>query len=57
LESRGWLFPNDAIIVRLVGEMVLGQNDEWSLNQRHMQLEGVQTVRDTAPTRLPAMAR
>jgi hypothetical protein len=33
------------------------RNDEWSLNQRYMQLEGLQTVSDTAPTRLPAVAR
>ena len=34
--------------------MMLEQNDEWSLNRRYMQLEGLQTVSDTAPTRLPA---
>ena len=51
------IFPNDASIVRLVGAMMLEQNDEWSLNRRYMQLEGLQTVSDTAPTRLPAVAR
>jgi len=51
------IFPNDASIVRLVGAMLLEQNDEWSLNRRYMQLEGLQTVGDTAPTRLPAVAR
>jgi putative transposase len=51
------IFPNDASIVRLVGAMLLEQNDEWSLNRRYMQLEGLQTVSDTAPTRLPAVAR
>lgn len=34
------IFPNDASIVRLVGAMMLEQNDEWSLNRRYMQLEG-----------------
>lgn len=48
------IFPNDASIVRLVG---LEQNDEWSLNRRYMQLEGLQSLSDTAPTRLPAVAR
>ncbi len=43
------IFPNDAAIVRLVGAMMLEQNDEWALNRRYMQL--------TAPTRLPAVAR
>lgn len=51
------IFPNNASIVRLVGAMVMEQNDEWSLNRRYMQLEGLQTVSDTAPTRLPAVAR
>jgi putative transposase len=44
-------------IVRLVGAMMLEQNDEWSLNRRYMRLEGLQTVSDAAPTRLPAVAR
>jgi putative transposase len=30
------IFPNDASIVRLVGTMMLEQNDEWSLNRRYM---------------------
>jgi len=51
------IFPNDASITRLVGAMMLEQNDEWSLNRRYMQLEGLQTLSDTAPTRLPAVAR
>jgi len=39
------IFPNDASITRLVGAMMLEQNDESSLNRRYMQLEGLQTVR------------
>ena len=35
----------------------LEQNEEWSLNRRYTQLEGLQTVSETAPTRLPAVAR
>ncbi len=41
----------------LVGAMMLEQNDEWSLNRRYMQLEGLQTLSDTVPTRLSAVAR
>jgi hypothetical protein len=51
------IFPNDASITRLVGAMMLEQNDEWSLNRRYMQLEGLQTLCDTVPTRLSAVAR
>lgn len=51
------IFPNEAAIVRLVGAMMLEQNDEWSLQRRYMQLEGLQALSDTAPTRLPAVAR
>ena len=51
------IFPNDASITRLVGAMMLEQNDEWSLNRRYMELEGLQTLSDTVPTRLAAVAR
>jgi putative transposase len=51
------IFPNDAAITRLVGAMLLEQNDEWCLNRRYMQLEGLQSLSDTAPTRLPAIQR
>lgn len=51
------IFPNDASITRLAGAMMLEQNDEWSLNRRYMQLEGLQTLSDTAPPRLAAVAR
>jgi len=51
------IFPNDASITRLVGAMMLEQNDEWSLNRRYMQLEGLQTLTDTVPTRLSAVPR
>jgi len=51
------IFPNDAAIIRLVGAMMLEQNDEWALNRRYMQLEALQSLSDTVPTRLPAVAR
>jgi putative transposase len=51
------IFPNEGAITRLVGAMMLEQNDEWSLNRRYMTLEGLQALSDTPPTRLPAVAR
>jgi putative transposase len=51
------IFPNDAAIIRLVGAMMLEQNDEWALNRRYMQLEALQSLTDTVPTRLSAVAR
>ena len=46
-----------SVVKARIVAMLLEQNDEWSLNRRYMQLEGLQTVSDTAPTRLPAVAR
>jgi putative transposase len=49
--------PSDASITRLAGAVMMEQNDEWSLNRRYMQLEGLQTLSATLPTRLSAVAR
>jgi putative transposase len=35
------IFPNEASIVRLVGAVLLEQNDEWQLQHRYMQAEGM----------------
>jgi putative transposase len=51
------IFPNDKAITRLVGAMLLEQNDEWALTRRYMTLEGLQSLSDTAPARLPAVTR
>ncbi len=40
------IFPNDPAIVRLVGALLLEQNDEWQLQRRYMQLEGLGVVSD-----------
>lgn len=36
-----WWGSNDGAIARLVGAMLLEHNDEWSLQRRYMQLEGL----------------
>jgi putative transposase len=51
------IFPNDRAVTRLVGAILLEQSDEWTLQRRYMQLEGLQSLSDTAPARLPAVAR
>ena len=35
------IFPNEASIVRLVGAVLLEANDEWQLQHRYMQAEGM----------------
>ncbi|MTV42029.1 IS256 family transposase [Duganella radicis] len=49
------IFPNDKAVIRLVGAMMLEQNDEWSLQRRYMQLEGLQSLSDNQAARLSAV--
>lgn len=49
------IFPNDAAITRLVGALLLEQNDEWQLQRRYMQLEGLKTVSENETHRLSAV--
>src|SRR5690606_32100033 len=46
------IFPNEAAITRLVGALLLEQNDEWQLQRRYLSLEGLQALADNQPARL-----
>jgi transposase-like protein len=52
------IFPNEASITRLIGAVLLEQNDEWQLQHRYMQLEAMAelTQPDTEPLQLPPQA-
>jgi putative transposase len=49
------IFPNEAAITRLVGALLLEQNDEWQLQRRYLQLEGLQALADNQTARLSAV--
>jgi putative transposase len=51
------IFPNDDAIVRLVGAILLEQNDEWVVQRsRYMSLESVAGLSDSPVVSLPIMA-
>src|SRR6476660_824637 len=54
------IFPNEASITRLIGAVLLEQNDEWLLQHRYMQIEGMAELTppliDADPAKLPPIA-
>ena len=54
------IFPNEAAIAQFVGALMLEQNDEWQLQRRYMQIEGMAELTppplDADPAKLPPLA-
>jgi transposase-like protein len=50
------IFPNDRSVVRLVGALMLEQNDEWAVSRRYMSLESLASLSDDPMLRLSAVA-
>ena len=50
------IFPNEAAITRLVGAILLEQNDEWSVQRaRYISLETIAAMGDNQPVSLPLL--
>jgi hypothetical protein len=51
------IFPNENAIVRLIGAVLLEQNDDWAVRRaRYMMLETIAPLSDDPTISLPAIA-
>ena len=51
------IFPNEAAVTRLIGALLLEQNDEWAVQRaRYMSLETIAPLSDAPTVTLPTVA-
>ena len=51
------IFPNKAAVTRLIGALLLEQNDEWAVQRaRYMSLEAIAPMSDDATISMPTLA-
>lgn len=50
------IFPNEAAFYRLVGALLLEQNDKWALQRRYMTPKTLADLGENPKTSLPAIA-
>ena len=51
------IFPNQEAVTRLIGAILLEQNDAWTVQRdRYMTLESIARVSETEPDKLPVVA-
>ena len=56
MRRRSCSLPNEAAIVRLVGAIVMEQNDEWAIAPRDMTLESLAQLVHLESAAPPAIA-